>query len=134
VCAVSGSSSVEELGGKIGKGGPGDQHGGDESEDAEDGHDGNGVAGLDDIDEVGSGVHGVLLISAQSGVEVQGFGLAQVLAEQARGDVGECRPGDQYSRDESEDTEQGDDEYEVAALDEIDHAALSFHGVLLCCS
>ena len=55
----------------------------------------------------------------------------QVLVKKFRADVSECRPGDQHGRDESKDTEHGNDENQVTTFDIIHKAALSFHDVLL---
>ena len=55
----------------------------------------------------------------------------QVLVKKFRADVSECRPGDQHGRDESKDTEHGNDQNQVTTFYIIHKTALSFHDVLL---
>ena len=54
-----------------------------------------------------------------------------MLVKKFRSDVSECRPSDQYGRDESKDTECSYDQNQVTTFYIVHKAALSFHDVLL---
>ena len=54
-----------------------------------------------------------------------------LLVKKLRADVSESRPGDQYSRDKSEDAEHGNDQDHVTTFYGIHKVALSFHNDLL---